>query len=708
MADENSLIAAIEQHESQAETWGSLADDRTRALDYYQGEPMGNEVPGRSQVISRDVFDAAEWVKPDLAEIFCGGEEVVAFNPRNQEDVKGAEQETDYVNYIVTQKNEWFTVWYGWSHDAILQKVGYVKAYWDDSQDVTKEKYEDKSEEEYQFLMQDPELELVDSEEKLVGFDPAGQFVVKTYTCTFNRVKPRDFVRIENVPPENVKVAQNCRTLSLQDPRMPFVEHVEKKTISELREEGFDVADNISDGGKSASEWEDAQRDKYQPFQDAQGETPDPAMREVTVREIWIRHDHDGDGIAELRNVVIVGREVLKRKDGTEANDETDLVNLVALCPNPQPHQHHGLSLADAVMDLQEIKTALWRNALDNQYLANNGRHGIDADNVNLDDMLDSRPGGIVRTKGDPRAAIMPLTHPTTGDIAIPMLEYTDRIGMKRTGVNEQTQGLDSNSINKNTPYATTAALMSAAQKRIRFIARIFAETGVKNLFLLVHALTLKHARKEEIVRLRNEFVVVDPRQWKKRADMMVSVGLGTGDKAQQIAFLERVFQIQGAVGPHGITTPQNVYNTLAKLTRAAGFKNPDEFWTDPSKVPPKQEGPPPEVMVEQMRGQVKLQIEQAQGQISMQQKQAELELQRQNDERDAQREQMRAQMEAQLKLMEQRMEQQDRAMEFQFMQWKAQLDAATKIQVADISAEASKQNAATKAAEAEVAREVK
>jgi hypothetical protein len=701
MADENLLIAAIEQHESQSELYGSLVDDRTKSLRYYRGEPMGNEVPGRSHVISRDVFDTVEWIKPDLAEIFCGGEEILAFQPRSEEDVKGAEQETDYVNYIVTQKNDWFSVWYGWSHDALLQKVGYVKAYWDDSADVTKERYEDKSEEEYQFLMQDPELELLEKEEKLQAYDPAGAYVVKTYTCTFRRKKTRDFVKIENVPPENVRVAQKCRTLSLQDPRMPFVEHVERKTISELREEGFDVADDIQDEGQTPGMWEETYRDQFTPFMDAQGDTPDPSMREVTVRECWIRHDYDGDGIAELRHVIVVGREIL-------ANEETDLVNLVSLCPNPQPHQHHGYSLADAVFDLQDIKTALWRNALDNQYLANNGRYGINKDAVNLDDMLDSRPGGVVRIDGDPRAAIMPLTHPTTGDIAIPMLEYTDKIGMKRTGVNEQTQGLDSNSINKNTPYATTAALMSAAQKRIRFIARIFAEMGVKNLFQVVHALTLKHARKEEIVRLRNRFVTVDPRQWIKRQDMTVSVGLGTGDKAQQIAFLERVFQIQGAVGPHGLTTPQNVYHTLSKLTRAAGFKDDKEFWTNPAETPPPPPAPPPEILVEQMRGQVQMQLAQQENQLDIAKKQADLELQRQNDERDAQREQMRAEMEARLKEMDAFYKDQQHMRDMEFQRWKAELDAAVKVQVANISSKAKLENQATATSEREIGQEVK
>lgn len=688
MADTSSLIAAIEQYESQSELYGSMADDRTQALKYYRGEPMGNEVPGRSQVISRDVFDTVEWIKPDLAEIFCGGEEVVSFRPRGPEDIKGAEQETDYINHVVTQRNDWFTIWNGWSHDALLQKVGYVKAYWDDSKDVTKERYEGISDEEYAFLENSEEGECIEHEETLVAFDPVSQAVIKKHTCVFQRTKARDVVRVENVPPENIRVAQHCRSLNLQDPRVPFVEHVEKKTISELREEGFDVADDISDDGKTFGIYDDVERGHIE--QMGMDNSPaDPSMRELTVREVWIRYDFDGDGIAELRHIIIVGREVLE-------NEETDLVNIVALCPNPLPHQHYGLSLADAVMDLQQIKTALWRNALDNQYLANNGRHAVNQNDVNLDDLLDSRPGGVVRVDGDPSGKILPLTHPTTGDIAIPMLEYTDKIGMKRTGINEQTQGLDSNSINKNTPYATTAALMSAAQKRIRFVARIFAETGVKQLFLIVHALTLKHSRKEEIVQLRNEFVVVNPRQWFKRLDMTISVGLGTGDKAQQIAFLERVFQIQGQVGPHGLASPQKVYNTLAKLTRAAGFKDATEFWEDPSKSPPKQEGPPPEVLREQIKGEVqmaladkKMQSEAAQAQldaqVQRQNKQDELQVQAQNDQRDAQRQMLESQLQRQEQAAEQRFQLMLTNMEQQQARWEAELDARVKLQVAQM-----------------------
>jgi hypothetical protein len=303
----------------------------------------------------------------------------------------------------------------------------------------------------------------------------------------------------------------------------------------------------------------------------------------------------------------------------------------------------------------------------------------------------------------------MPFNHSTSGQTTIPMLEYMDRVIMKRTGVNEQSQGLDSNTINKNTPYATTAALMSAAQQRIRFIARIFAETGVKSLFQVVHAVTLHNTRKEEIIRLRNKWIPVDPRQWKKRQDMQISVGLGAGDKNQQIAFLKDTLQIQGMVGPQGLSKPAQVYNTLKRLTQAAGFKDPNEFWTDPSQEKPQPAGPPPEVLaeqakvqgqmqVEQMRGaqaekekqidaQVTMAVEQMKSHLKQQELESNLKLQASNDARDSERERMRAQYEA---IIEQQKIEQDRwnqQLAAEMEKYKADLQSATQLQIAEMNA---------------------
>ena len=651
--EDSQLIAAIEAHEANAETYGNLQDERTESLDYYIGRPMGNEVEGRSQVINRTVFDTVEWLKPQLADIFCSGEEVVSFSPVAPDDVKAAQQETDYINHIITQRNAWFEVFNGWMHDALVQKNGYVKVYWDDAVDLAVERYRGLTAEEYALLKQDKDIEVVEEAEQAV-IDPAIGLVEVRFDCTIKRKKPKNTARLELMAPESVRVDHNARTLNLQDDRIEFVEHAEFKTISQLRKEGFDVEDDIADSGDGVGDWERDLRDDYTPFRDREGDESDPSMRKVKVRESWIRVDYDDDGLAELRHVVLVGTTIL-------LNEEADVVPIAALCPVMLPHQHYGLSVADAVMDLQRIQTALLRGALDNQYLANNGRYGVNTRTVNLDDMLDSRPGGIVRVDGSPGTEFFPLTHPTNGQMAIPMMEYVDKLAQKRTGVNEQTQGLDPNSLNKTATGATM--LMTAAQQRIKFIARTFAETGVKTLFQLVHALTLKHSRQLELVELRGQWVPVDPRTWVKRKDMTVNVALGQGDRLAQTAFLSQILGMQKEALAVGLTTPDKVYNTLTRLTRAGGYKDGDEFWQNPQGKPMPPPPPDPKIAIEQMRQQSDVQKFQAESQMTQSLEAMKLEVEREkarmtlevqasNDARDAERAQLEAQMKAQIEQM--------------------------------------------------------
>lgn len=685
MANE-SLLAAIERHETLADNYGSVSSDRSKALDYYLGNPMGNEVAGRSQVISRDVWDTVEWIKPQLAEVFCSGDPVVQFSPQGPDDVQGAEQETEYINHIVCEKNDWFTVWYNWAHDALLQKVGYVIAYWDEHEDRTKEEYEGLSEDELTVLLQDPEVELVESKAE------DGYISVKV-----QRVKQYGCVKVENVAPERVLVSHNARGISLQDPRLDFLEYWEYKTISELRDDGFDVKDDLSDHSDSGQEWEEDSRDDDNPFRNREGEEASPAARRLKVRNVWIRYDSDDDGLTELRRVIVVGKTVLE-------DEECEFVTLVAKCPTPLPHQHTGLSVADAVLDLQDIKTALLRGTLDNQYLANNGRFAI-SDRVNLDDMLVSRPGGVVRVESgaNPAEHIFPLVAASRNMESVPLMEYIDRIGQKRTGVNEQSQGLDSQALSDATAYHARQ-LATAAMVRIKFIARVFAETGVKSLFRVVHALSLKHARKQEVVNLRNQWVVVDPRQWAKRTDMKVTIG--DMDKAAQTTFLESVLQKQilALQTGSGLTTPDRVYNTLKRQVRLNGYKDENEFFSNPALNPPPPQGPPPEVLKEQAKGQVQMMVEQQKAQlavqlaretsaIELQKVQAQLQLQATNDQRDAEREQLKAFYENQLEEQRMSFEKYKADLDAQINVYKTDQDNATKLQIAGMNAEQSAQS---------------
>jgi len=319
-------------------------------------------------------------------------------------------------------------------------------------------------------------------------------------------------------------------------------------------------------------------------------------------------------------------------------------------------------------MDIQLIKSTLLRGQLDNMYLANNGRYAISS-RVNLDDMLTSRPGGIVRVEGEPGSAIMPLSHPPLPASSFGMVEYMDKMKEQRTGVTAYNQGLDANALNKTA--SGIAQIMSASQQRIELVARTFAETGVKDLFKLVHRLVRTSYTKPDIVRLRNKWVEVDPREWKNRNDLTISVGLGAGNKDQQLAHLTTILNMQKEALAAGVTSPEKIYNALAKLTQNAGFKDPEEFWTNPAENPQgQQQQPDPgqallegQLQIEQLKAQSEQQIAQQKAEAQFMQEQ-----ERSKNDIIIEREKMAAQMELE--------------------RYKAQLRAETDLAIAQIKAQ--------------------
>ena len=650
------LVRAIETLETASDD-GDLAEQRVRALEAYRGENTNPAPEGRSQVVDRSLYDVSESVKGPVLKLFLSGEETVKFTPRGPEDIAAAEQESAYVNYQLNEKNDAFSIFSGWLQDAFIQKCGYVMVTWDETQEVGTERYKGLTDDEYMLLMSSGDAELVEHEELLNAYGSVAHDVAIKRTSTYGCVK------IVNVPPESVLVDPNLTTVSLRD--AAFVCRREEKTISELRESGFDVDDDISDGGTSREDWESDIRKEQSWREQTEGHEPDPSMRRIKVREVWIRMDRDGDGIAELRHVVVVGSTIL-------LDEEAEMIPLVAFCSKPLPHQHYGESFFDELKEIQDVKTALLRGVLDSLYLANSPRYGVNTDRVNLDDLLVSRPGGIVRVDGEPMGAIMPLSTAYNPAPALQAMEYMDVVRETRTGVTRVGTGLDPNALNKTA--SGIAMLQGAQSQRIELIARHFAES-VKELCLLVHALTLKHSRQAELIMLRNEWVPVDPRQWTRRKDMSISVGLGTGNRQEQSAFLMQMLQL--ALGPGlqmGLSSPTQVFQMLGKLTNAAGFRNAEEFWSDPSKQPPKppQQPPPDPKLIEvQQRGQ----IEQAKLQQSAQMEQAK-------SQQDMQMEMQRAQAEMAL-------EREKAQMQAEVARYKAELDAQVALEVARIRAQA-------------------
>jgi hypothetical protein len=646
MNKDDKLIAALQTAEGAADS-PELAEERAVALRYYNGDPFGNEVAGRSQYVSRDVHNAIEGIKPSLLKIFSSTDEVVSFTPTNAEDVQAAEQESAYINYLFTQKNNGFLLLEQWFHDALLLRNGYMKVYWDSREDVDTERYAGLSDDELAMVMQDQSLEVSEQEQDEYGLWSIEVKHKREYGC----------VKLDVLPPENCKVSHTCPSADVGE--ADFFQFWDYKSISWLREQGYDVPDDIADdGNESYEEWvrnQQADSDQYGDETNA----VDPSMRYVKVKESWMRYDYNEDGKAELKHIISVGSEVLLLEDA-------DDIPVASLCPYPMPHRHVGRSVADDTMHYQEVKSYLWRSYIDNLALANNGRYAI-SDRVNLQDMLVSRPGGVVRVEGDPGAHIMPLVHPTKGGEIIQGLEFIQAAEENDTGVTRYNQGLDANSLNKTA--TGMSMIMNASQLRIELIARNFAEVGMKRLFWLMHKLTKQNSTQPEVFRLRNNWIPVDPRSWKTRYDLSISVGLGTGDKNQQLMHLQNILVAQKEALQIGVATPQNIFHSLTKLTENAGFKDVENFWTDPATQQPQ----PPQPSPEEIKAQAEMQKAQMNAQLSMQ-----------------------------LEQMKQEYENQRKQMDIAFQQWKTQVEESTKLTTAQLSAQASltaQQDAASDAA---------
>jgi len=591
MIDSNKLKSIIEAEidDSLGFLETDTTDERTTALEYYLREPYGNEIEGKSQIVTGEVAEVVDGALPQLIRVFTSSDAVVEFQPVNEGDEKLAKQATEYCNWVFYKDNDGFLILHNWFKDALLQKTGVVKAYWDDKKDVTKEKYENLSDDDLLMLMQDEELEVVSQEtiansveviDPMTGMpaiDPmTGMFITQTNTTHNVKVKKtvnNGKVLIENVPPEEFLISKRAKTI--QD--SPFVAHRRMLTRSELVAMGFDkkIVEELASG--DTLEFSPERIARY-----TRGEEPnsmgsqDESMEVVEVYECYIRVDYNEDGIAELRRIVYASNEILE-------DMECDYIPFHSICPIPIPHKFYGQSLADRTLDLQLIKSTVVRQMLDNMYLTNNYRIGAVEGQVNLDDLLTSTAGGVVRIKNP--NAIVPMTVQSNAAQSFPMLEYLDQVQAKRTGVSDSQQGLSADVLQNVT--ATAVATMSAASNgKLELIARIFAETGVKSLFKGILQLLCKYQDKARVLKLNNEYIPFDPREWDTNYNVSINVGLGTGSRQEQLATMQMILSKQEQIiQGYGLSNPlvsiKQYRDTLAKFVHMAGFKDATAFMND-------------------------------------------------------------------------------------------------------------------------------
>jgi hypothetical protein len=565
-----------------------LDNEQSEAMARYFGEKYGDEEEGLSQITTRELMENIEWTMPSLMRVFAAGERTVQFDPIGEEDEDQAQQETDYVNYVFNKENDGYMILFNWFKSSLLMKNAYVKVWVEDEETVTTETYENLTEMGLAEVLGQEGAEAIESSsyfETVVQPDPmTGQpiemsiemFDVKV-EITVNEKK----VRVANVPNEEMRVSQNTSALSLKE--SPFVAHSRSVTQSELLGMGFDEAtvlalpgfdgDNDSTLSLAREQLDDEDSTLYSP--------PDESMRQIDFDECYIRADLDESGRAKLWLVSMAGSQILDK-------EQIDFIPFATISPVPMPHQHIGLSNADKLIDIQRSSTMLTRGIFDNLYLTNNPEKEVVEKDVNMDDLLTSRVGGLKRVRK--QGSITPLIVPFTAGASMPVLDHLKETGEFRTGVGRNNMGLDAEVLAKAT-YGAFEGAQQQSNQQLEMYARNFAETGIRELFLMMHELIIKHYDRTIPVKLNNKFVEVSPTEWKSRANMSVVVGLGTGNRDKEIAQLWAMAERQEGHLSAGspLVTPKNLYNTLARVVERSDLKNVNMYWTDPDSPEAKQ-----------------------------------------------------------------------------------------------------------------------
>ena len=557
-----------------------LSTQRKEALKYYLGEPLGNEVEGRSSVVSQDILEVVEAMLPSLMRMFTQSDKMVNFDPQQAEDVPYAEQITDYCNFIFNRDNNGFEILHSMFKTALLQKNGFCKVYWKKSKKQKKESYKHLDETQYQALLIDDEIELL-SVEEISEVD--GIF----YDVELRRTKEYGRCQIDPVPPEEILVSSRAKNLK----DCNFIAHRVAKTVSELIDMGFNKKDveNLPSSEEQIYNTEAIVRRSYDdPSMDLEISNIDSSQRVVQITECYMKVDMDGDGIAELRKIIVGGSGynnyiILE-------NEEINKLPFAMCVAIPMPFRFFGLSMYDLLADVQMMSTTIMRNTLDNMYFQNNARTVVVDGQANLDDLLTSRAGGIVRVKSP--NAVTPLQTPNFLNDGLSMMQKIDELKEKRSGVPNQLMGLNPDTINKShTTAQSVNQMMNSSTQRIELIARSFAD-GVRDIFENILAVVCEYQDQERIVKLRGEFIPMNPRQWTDHYDCTTQVGLGTGNQDQRLEVLQQVLNVQEKLinmGGMGMVTPQTIYNTLENYLQNSGYKDASQFFNDPSQQPPQQ-----------------------------------------------------------------------------------------------------------------------
>jgi hypothetical protein len=562
---------------------------RARLLRRYLGEKYGNEQEGYSAVVSRDVYEVVEWALPQIVETFLAGDQVARFDPIGPEDEGEAAQQTDLANHVFLKENNGFLLLSTAIKDSLIQELGIIHWYWMQSQRVEYEFYEGLTGEQVAInIASNPEMQITAA--------APSRFGPELWDVEVSRSFDAGKLCIDAIPPEEFFYSPDAR--SVEDARCVGRHRV--ITASEMVDMGYprEMVEELNGDARVAET--DGQMARLSRDDGGVGIQPrnnrNDAEREIDLAELWIRIDFDGDGIAELRKVVVAsGGSAVSRLISHEPATRKPFA---VASPILMPHRLAGISLAETVEDIDEVHTAVLRAYLNGLYLVQRPRTIVlgDAENgpfADTDELMSVVPGGMVTEYM--AGAIRPFPSEDVTSQSLAGLEVLKGMREERTGITRTYQGMEAPH-GLNDTATGMQMLSNSAGKRLAFIARNFAEGLVKPLFTGIAAELKQHQRVPKVIRLRGQWVNVDPTEWRNDYDATVEVGLGYGDKDQAMFGVQQIMAMQEKLAGFPMTADMvprdGIWESLKELCKQVGFKNADRFFQDPNGQQPPDPGP--------------------------------------------------------------------------------------------------------------------
>jgi hypothetical protein len=556
-------LAIVNAERQNAEAWGEeLAADRTTSLDYYLGRPLGDEIPGQSQVVSTDTMEVVEWMMPILMRIVVGEDDLIEFVP-TAHDAEGADLATKYVRHIFFAENDGWMLAHDGLKDGLLFKVGAYKWGYVEKREPLDKDYKGLSELELVALVDMLETESGNVESSIIGQqqNPDG-----TYDIKVRMVSTRGCIDVESIPPEELLIPRGCRAINNAT---RYVGHRTVKTRSDLVAMGLPI-EKVLDLPTYNGDWSTGEFNSdngySQPVQNTMAQ-------HVEYIEHYVLMDSDGDGIVERRLICTSGNTILR-------DQPLDSLPISAWSPIRMPHSAVGLSVADITIDIQRLMTALLRGTMNNIYNVNAGGRLFVQGNVDMDALLTVRPAGVVR--GEDNARITPIPSEYIGDRAMAVMEMVRNMRNERTGVQRHSQNL--NAADLHDTASVSGRMMDQALEKIELIARMYLECAIKPLFAGILDNVIKYQDSKKQLRVMGKTLEVDAGAFREKYGLRVKVGLGIAKKEERQAFLVNMLQSMAEAVSSGmpITDISRIYKASAKLTALNGY-DPDEFWIDPA-----------------------------------------------------------------------------------------------------------------------------